>query len=286
MNWEDVRYFLQLVRDGSLSEASRSLRVEHTTIARRVSHFEASLGVRLFDRLPRGWRLTEEGRALVPSAEAVEQASLAFERRATGASSGVVRVTAAPVITSHFLVPRLGAFVNSHPEVTLELSSSRATSNLMRGDADVALRVGARDVPPGLVVRDLCRVGYGFYASPKWAKRRVAERVFIGFDETMRDTAQKDWLDTHAHGSRVALRSPDLLAHLVAANAGLGIALLPHFLVTADTLQPIEVEGPRLERPLSLIFHPEARRLSPVSEVLRFLTELTKTHARLLAGPS
>lgn len=72
LQWDDVRYFLVLAREGSLSAAARRLAVEHTTVARRADALEQSLGVRLFDRLPRGWRLTAEGNALAERAERME----------------------------------------------------------------------------------------------------------------------------------------------------------------------------------------------------------------------
>ena len=285
MNWDDVRYFLQLMRDGSLSEASRTLAVEHTTIARRVAALESSLGVRLFDRLPRGWRLTSDGRELIPLAEAVEKTSLELERRATSSVGGTVRVSTAPVIATHFLVPRLPAFLARHPEITLEVETSRQASNLLRGEADIALRVGARDVPPGLVIKDIGRVGYGLYASSRM--RPSASRVFVGFDDTMRDTAQKQWLDAQAKGCRVVFRTNDLLAQYAAARAGVGIALLPHLLVQAeDELVAVPVDGPPFERPLSVLFHPNIRRAKNVAAVLRFLTEEAKREAVFLtSGP-
>src|SRR5687768_14038042 len=109
MDWQDVRYFLVLAQGGSLSSAARGLGVEHTTIARRVSALETALDVRLFDRLPRGWRLTEEGRELLPFAENLAASATSFERHALGASSvaGTVRVSAPPVLVTHFLVQRL-----------------------------------------------------------------------------------------------------------------------------------------------------------------------------------
>lgn len=284
MNWDDVRYFLQLARDGSLSEASRSLAVEHTTIARRVAGLEASLGVRLFDRLPRGWRLTEDGHGLVPLAEAVEGSAAALERRATSALTATVRISTAPVVATHFLVPRLPLFVAKHPDINVELGTSRQSANLLRGDADLALRVGVGEVPPGLVVRELGKIGYGLYASPEVAARPLASRTFIGFDDTMRDTAQKHWLDGHAKGFRIAFRSNDLFSHYQAARAGLGIALLPHFILAeGDRLVAVRAQG-TFERPLSLLFHPDARRAKSVVHVVRFVTDATKKAATLLAS--
>src|SRR6185436_19246317 len=98
MQWDDVRYFLILARNGSLSAASRSLRVEHSTVSRRVDALEKDLGVRLFDRLPRGWVLSAEGKDLVEVAQRIEAEALALERAAAGRSApaGKVRISAPP----------------------------------------------------------------------------------------------------------------------------------------------------------------------------------------------
>ena len=95
MNWNDLRYFLVLAEENSLSGAARRLRKEHTTVARRIEALEGDLGTKLFDRLPRGWQLTSAGRNLVPVAERVEEEALTFERQAKGdeAAHGVVRIS-------------------------------------------------------------------------------------------------------------------------------------------------------------------------------------------------
>jgi DNA-binding transcriptional LysR family regulator len=134
-------------------------------------------------------------------------------------------------------------------------------------------------------VKDLGRVGYGFYVCSK--NRAAAARGFIGFDDSMRDTAQKQWLDAQAKGSRIVLRSNDLLAQHQAARAGIGIALLPHFLVDeADGLTPVPVEGPPFERPLALLFHPSVRKVSHLRAAIQFVSEVAKRDAGFLAsGP-
>ena len=81
MNWNDLRYFLILAEEGSLSGAARRLRKEHTTVARRIEALEEAVGTKLFDRLPRGWQLTAAGQNLVPVAERVEAEALGFERQ-------------------------------------------------------------------------------------------------------------------------------------------------------------------------------------------------------------
>lgn len=284
MNRDHVRYFVELARTGTLLGAAKALAVEHTTVSRRVSALEESLGVRLFDRLPRGWRLTEEGRGLLAHAEALEGEAAAFMRRATSLAGvvGTVRISAAPVLVTHFLVPHLPALAALHPHLDIEASADRHNVNLLRGETDLALRIGAVDAPPGLIVRPLGQVGYGLYGTAKMAGRAEPDRVFLGFDSSMRDTAQKHWLDDRARGQRMVFRTNDLLALYQAARAGMGIALVPHLMV--DQRDGLVRIGDGFERPLSLLVHPDLRRAPRVAATVRFVVQLARTEARTLSG--
>jgi len=286
MNWDDVQSFLWVARSGTLSGAARALAVEHTTVARRVQALEEALGVRLFDRLARGWQLTQEACALLPLAEAVEQSAAALQRRVTLTQHSTVRLSAAPVLATHFLAPRMQAFYAAHPDIQWELSTSIGSAQLLRGEADVAVRIGSQEVPPGLVTRALGTVGYGLYATSDQAARSLVERNYINFDESMRASAQKQWLDVVSHGARVVLRSNDLLVHYQAARAQVGIALLPHFLVQpSDGLVQVAVEETAFERPIALLFHPSARRAPAIAQVMAYLTELIRGEAHFLSQP-
>jgi DNA-binding transcriptional LysR family regulator len=288
LHWDDVRYFLVLARTGSLSAAARQLRVEHSTVARRVTALEQVLAVRLFDRLPRGWLLTPGGKDLVESAQKLEAGALALERVARGSdgTSRKVRLSAPPAIVTHFLIPHLRPLTEQHA-IDLELASERGGANLVRGEAEIALRIGPSEVPPGIIVRGLGQVGYGLYATAEHAARPAGERVFVGFDDTMRGAAQKQWLDEHAGARRCVLRSNDLLALYLAAKQGYGIALLPHLLVTAqDRLVRLALAEPALERPFSLLVHPDVRRSRHVKIVIDFVVRLARTHEAWFRAPA
>ena len=112
MQWDDIRYFLALARQGSLSATARLLAIEHSTVARRVSSLEEALGLKLFDRLPRGWTLTSEGQALYERACLLEEDMQALQRTALGQSAlaGRVRVSAPPLLLNYFVLPHLDEF--------------------------------------------------------------------------------------------------------------------------------------------------------------------------------
>ena len=284
LQWDDVRYFLALARQGSLSAASRSLGVEHSTVARRVEALERALGLRLFDRLPRGWTLTTEGEALVVQAKGLEDQAIAFSRAALGVASlaGTVRISAPPMTASHFLAPRLATLREAWPDIDLELIGESRDADLAHGEAELALRL-ARPTAAGLAARALGRMGSGLYASPAHAVRPPQEWVFLGYDRSLGQVAQHTWLEGIADGRRFVLRSNDLAVLYQACRAGLGIALLPHFLARSDTaLVAVPCDNAPPPRSLWLVVHPDVRRSPRVRAVADSLAEIIAAAAAVL----
>jgi DNA-binding transcriptional LysR family regulator len=107
--WDDVRFFLAIARESSLSGAARALRVDHATVGRRLTALEQRLGAKLFNRTPEGFAITSAGQAMLKQAEAMEAAALAVERLASGhdeRSSGLVRVTTRRCSRARLSCPR------------------------------------------------------------------------------------------------------------------------------------------------------------------------------------
>lgn len=286
LQWEDVRYFLALTRAGSLSGAARTLDVEHSTVARRVETLEQALGLRLFDRLPRGWRLTTEGENMVALAERMEDEAFAFERAAVGAGAlgGTVRLSVPPSLASVFLVPRLAARRERWPGIALEVVGELREANLSRREADLALRLG-RPRAQGLVVRSLGKIGFGLYARAGYAERAEADWEFIGFDDSLRHVPHQKWLEQLAGKRPFALRSNDLIALHGAARMGLGVACLPHYQVRDDAeLVPVAAAGTPPARDVWLVLHADVRRSPRVRAIADLVSEIFVEEAAFLAG--
>jgi DNA-binding transcriptional LysR family regulator len=148
------------------------------------------------------------------------------------------------------------------------------------------VRIGPTEASPTVIVRALGVVGFGLYGVREMARRKAADQVFCGLDASMEGVAVKEWLDAFAASRRVVFRSNDLFALHRAACAGVGIALLPHFLVEAeDRLERLPVEGVVFERQLSLILHQDVRRARRVRAVVQFLAEAVRSEQKLLKGP-
>ncbi|WP_322024191.1 LysR family transcriptional regulator [Burkholderia sp. BCC1977] len=289
MSWDDLRYFLAVMRGGSLSAAARALQVQHSTVARRIDALESALGIRLFDRLPRGWPPTDEGLHLAEHAARVEADVHAFARAAQGAAAldGVVRVSASPVFASHFLAPRLARAQRAWPALRIDLMGEMHAANLYAREADLAVRL-SRPSEPGLAARRLGTMRFALCASPDWAAAPPDTWAFLGYDDALAQMPQQQWLERFAAGRRFAFIANDLAALHRACVAGAGIALLPRFLVdapaanagpgtpaAADPSLPaptalVELTSvPRcdVEREIWLVVHPDVRRSPRVQRV-------------------
>ncbi|HZY05099.1 MAG TPA: LysR family transcriptional regulator, partial [Anaeromyxobacteraceae bacterium] len=159
LEWGHLRFFLELVRSGSLSRAARGLGVDRNTVARRVAALEAELGLPLFERGPQGWSRTAAGDELAAMASHIEEDVLALARHADArdrAVAGTVRLTTAAHLAAHLVVPAVPALRQRHPGLVLEVVADQRVFDLTRREADLALRMGRpRDASPGLLARKL-----------------------------------------------------------------------------------------------------------------------------------
>lgn len=285
LSWDDVRYFLELARQGKLTTAARVLGVEHSTVARRVGSLEGRLGLRLFDRLPKSWVLTREGEGLLEYARRIENEALAFSRASTGygALRGVVRVSAPPVFASHFIVPQMALLRSRWPDITIEIIGEARQANLYRREADLAVRL-SRPEEPGLAAKPLGELGYALYGTAAWGDVAPERWEFIGYDELLRETPQQQWLEQVAAGRPFSMRANDLGAMHQACRNGLGLAALPHFLARDDASLAVYPQYPcPVAREVWLAVHPDVRRSPRVRAVADLIAEVIKEHAHVLA---
>lgn len=293
-DWDDARYFLAVRRTGSLSAAGRQLKVEQSTVGRRITALEGALGVRLFDRTPDGFILTPAGETLLPRFERIEEEVYAVEREAGGREarlSGTVRLTVPENLGSFFITPPLASFRSRYPDISLELVADNRTLSLSKREADVALRL-SRPTQPLLITRRLAEVGTALYASEKYLSSRGRPRPpdftghdFIGFDEAFQPAEETRWLAQHAKGVHTPFKSNSVRTMLSASLAGMGLALLPCYVAEGfaslvRVLPPSKV----VMRELWLVLHRDLRHSARIRALTDFLTEETRTHAALLEG--
>ncbi|MGN6320909.1 MAG: LysR family transcriptional regulator [Dyella sp.] len=233
--WELYRSFLAVMREGSLSAAARLLGMTQPSLGRHIRELEDTLGVSLFARSPQGVSPTDLAHALLPHAQAMASASAALRRAATtrdDAIAGVVRIAASEVVGVEVLPPMLAAFRERHPGVVMELSLSNQAENLLRRDADIAIRMG-RPTQDALVARQVGRIALGMYAHRRYVKAHgrpgtmaeLAGHALIGFDrETAYIRSLRPAGVPYAR-EHFALRTDNDLAALAALRAGYGIAI-------------------------------------------------------------
>jgi DNA-binding transcriptional LysR family regulator len=277
-DWEDLRFFLEAHRTGSLTQAARALGVEHTTVSRRIAALEASLGVRLFDRTPRGYEPTAAAQELRPLADRVEEQVLAIERRADPGRdlTGVVRIATSNQLATDFVVPALPAFRARHPGITIELSAENRDIKLSRREADLALRMG-RMRERGLVTRKLADLAHAFYARRAGRAAPALDLdgdVFVGFDDSLAHLEHSRWLDRIAPARKTAFRANTIHCLHAAIRSGLGVGILPCFVGDADpSLVRLDAAEAPAPRELWLLVHGELRRSARIRAVLDCLVE-------------
>jgi DNA-binding transcriptional LysR family regulator len=232
-SWDELRTFVEVSRDGSLSGAARRLGLTQPTVGRHIDALEAALGLTLFTRSPRGLTPTPAALALEPHVEAMATAAAALGRAASGeaaADRGAVRVTASDVIGCEVLPPILAAFHAAHPGIAIELALSNRTADLARRDADIAVRM-VRPTQSGLVARRIGSSRIGLYAHRDYLARfgeprslaDLANHCVIGFD---RDNSSfrgaGDFARTLTRET-FGFRCDNDLAQLAALRAGVGV---------------------------------------------------------------
>jgi len=277
-DWNDLRYFLAVTSAGSLSAAARSLGVEHTTVSRRIEALEGVLGLRLFDRFARGWSLTDAGRALLPQAQRVEEEIHALLRLASGAGSesGTVRISAPPAIAAHWITPRLPALRAHLTGIQIELGAESARVDLSRREADIAIRF-RRPQAPDLAVRIVATVKYYLCAAPEYlAAHQPDEWEFIGYDESLAETPQQQWLNAFAAGRPFAFSSNDLSSIAAAVRFGAGVAALPDYLAAGLIIPGINCP---VQRDLWMVIHDDVRKAPRVRRTADLLAEMFSTQA-------
>ena len=233
ISWDLYRSFLAIARHGSLSAAARALRLTQPTLGRHVDQLEQTLGAPLFTRSPQGLIPTETALALVPIAEAMESAAAAMTRAATGqagAVAGVVRITASDVIGAEVLPAILAGFADRYPGIAFELHLSNRTEDLLRRDADIAVRM-VRPTQSGLVARRLGEAVLGFYAHQRYLAAHAAPRTMaelarlrlIGFDRDPVPVKSVEAAGFRPAREMFSLRTDSDLAQLAAMRAGYGV---------------------------------------------------------------
>jgi DNA-binding transcriptional LysR family regulator len=285
MDWDYLQTFLAVARSGRISAAARRLRVEHTTISRRLAALEEELGVPLFYRATTGYLLTPHGQNAVAQAESMEAAALALAARAREGSdvtAGRVRVAMAPEFGSHWVAAHLVSFRKKYPSLDLQILVGTRQRNLVRGEAELAVQ-SPRPQGRELVAVRLAQVSLGLYASKVLAPRNTRWRItsretlhdvpLLTYTSGLQMLQEAKWFQSLLASGDVALETNSTHTLLAAARAGAGVAVLPRFVAEwHDDL--VAVSDHVATHDIWLITHPEFRRDPKVRAAADFLKQI------------
>lgn len=249
--WELYRSFLAVMREGSLSAAARSLALTQPTIGRHIDALEEALGVTLFTRSQTGLIATEGALGLMPFAEAMASAAEALQRAATGEAeddSGTVRITASEMVGVEVLPALLAEFRELHPRIRIEVLISNRTEDLLRREADIAIRM-IRPTQSALVARKVGVVKLGLHAHPDYLKKYGAPKTIeevmahplIGFDRVP-SIRRLENFGIELNRDLFAYRTDSDAAQYAALRAGFGLGFCQRTLGRRDGLTPL-LEG-------------------------------------------
>jgi len=294
LDWSWLRDFAVVAEVGSLSEASRRLGVSQPTLTRRMSALEEQLGTEVLRRGPRGIELTEAGEAILQPILRMRDEAGQVDVAATGqgaALSGTVRVSATEGLANYWCTPALLELGRAHPAIRIEIDVRNRNANLLRREADVAIRLG-RPRQHDLVARRVGEIALGLYASAEYLARfgrpasleALAEHRFVGFDESIADTSLGRWIEGLAGQARPVFRSTSLMTQLHAVRCGWGIGTTSIFV--ARETPGIERVLPEIERrsEVWIVTHPGLRRSARIRAVFDFLVERFAAERDRLAG--
>ncbi|SDQ12687.1 LysR family transcriptional regulator [Pseudovibrio sp. Tun.PSC04-5.I4] len=291
--WDDTKAFLAVARTGTLSAAAQFLTIGVATLSRKIDRLEATLKIPLFVRHQSGYQLTEDGKELLEKAEVMEVAALALVSGANAQAGvfGKVRLATAENLATSLILPSLPEFHARYPDLVIEIITDINTVNLHRRDADLAIRM-IKPERGNVSLKRLGTLGYGLYASLEYTlkHKELAELgsyendVFIAWCEAQSHLPAAQWIERVLRGRQPAVLTSSLATQLAATKAGLGLAVLPHFLATDAGLVCLDSDV-GVDQPIYLVVQSDLAQSRRTRAVADFLSDLVIKNRAKLSGP-
>ncbi|WP_022722591.1 LysR family transcriptional regulator [Rhodopseudomonas sp. B29] len=297
LDWDDLKVFLHAARGGSLGSAARRLKVDQSTISRKIAHLESTLGIALFERLPSGLRVTEIGDRLLCHTERIESAVIAMREDVHCGGSrmaGRVRLATMEGIASLYLASRFAKLHRQHPNLTVELLTSSQTVSVNRREADLFLSFfqprGQGMVSERLGCFKLCLYASQDYIDQNGMPSSAADLMRHRFVTYIDDLIQLDsvrWLDDIITTPTVSFHSNSMIAQMNAAAGGLGLTLQPSFAVAGRTdLVPVLHDRVSTSRDVWINVHTDLQFVPRIRAVWSFLKATFKADEMMQADTS
>jgi DNA-binding transcriptional LysR family regulator len=287
MRWDDLQYFLELSRSGTLTSAARRLGVQHTTVARRIRALEADVGKPLFDRTEDGFALTEAGEKLIPAASEMERSYGNAELAVAGsaaAMAGIVRIGCTEGYGTTLLPRHLARFRQLNPEILIDLLVLPRVIQSTRHDADIVISID-RPARGQSTITKQSDYELRLYATEEYLRNSPSlehagdldRHVLIDYVDYFSVAKNLPNLEGKIKLSQRGMHSTSLLAQREAVIAGAGIAILPNYLAReCPDLKPVLASELQFTRTYWLILRDDVRLSPRVRAVSNFLKRMAK----------
>jgi DNA-binding transcriptional LysR family regulator len=289
--WDDLRIFLEVARQGSVQAASKRLKLDHSTVTRRIGKLESLLSVKLLDRSRKGITVRAEAQALLKHIEQMDVHAGSLQDAVTGTEAATVRIATMEGLASMYLARCLPALAQFAPNVTIELVSIPQTVDLTRKEADIFLSF-FNPKARGLKSALFGKVSLFLYCSPdyvRWhglpaGRKDLEKHAFVGYIDDLLAIHAVRWLDEVIAKPTMSFHSNSIIAQCNAAASGLGIVLLPTFVAAGVAgLQRILPEIV-VRREIWVSIRTEQSHLARNKAVIRFLKHIFNRDADFLLG--
>ncbi len=290
-NWNDLESFLTLTRCGKLKLASQKLKIEPTTIARRISRLEKNLGTKLFVRSNNSYICTDTGQKLINYSERIESDVLSIGEIFLNKSikvSGAVRMAVPEGLGVEIFSSYLYEFYKLYPEIKLELLADTKARSLSKREIDILITL-SRPVKGKLVAWKLADYELRLYGSKKYLQtnlpinsiKDLVHHNFISYVDDLIDFPELKYLEDLSKNTKIIFRSNSLRTQLNAVKQGIGLALLHTFIAkNNDTIELVLKNDVKISREYWIIVHEDLLKLKRIRLVVDFFTNAIKKEKR------
>lgn len=293
LSWDDLRIVKAIGEHGGLAAAAAALGVNHSTISRRLSAVEETLGVALFDRRRSGYRATGAGAEVIALGGRVEQDVFSVARRVSGhiqGHTGNLRIATSDALLYDFLTPIIADFQRSNPEIRVEVIVGNAALNLARGDSDIAFRATLAP-PESLFGRKVARIAWAMYGlrseylGTRPSVDELLRKRWVSYGATLTGLRAFDFVERHVAEEKVRYRADSVLGVASAICAGLGIGFLPcmHGDLVPSLVRIGAIE-PEVYDELWILTHPDIRKSGRVYAFMSHCAEAIARQRRFIEG--
>jgi DNA-binding transcriptional LysR family regulator len=296
-NWDDIRFFLILCREGSASGAAKVLGVNHSTVTRRISSLEEKHGVQLFKRQREGFEMTDAAFSVYEQAQDIELQSQQISRTLLGQNTelaGPINLTMPHDIFEHCLADDLAEFCRLHPSIELNLMVTKGLRNLASLEADIAVRLTANP-PEYLIGQPAVGLQHAVYAPKNWDAEKPVGLVVWGSEAEIPEWATKVLAESSIVGddaeAYIALRVDDLTSMYAAVKAGFGIARMPCYMpdslaksASDSDVKRLDIQLDRSDWSVWVLSHVDLRKTVRVQKCRQFLMQALEDKRDLFEG--